>query len=259
VVAVEVHGTEDGDVPDREVARIGAGEGRDDQHDRGDGRRKYESLHRATLRRSPTGVGISGGSRQRRCDRLTQGEVLGGASARHSRGVLPDRPGAWREEPAVSDAPVQSRPRWAQVTLMIVTLGIYWPVWYFLVNRQLRDLGRERADARLAGSRPWYSVAAITLGRLILIPPFVSYVRFAARLQAGERAAGLPHRPADGIVVVLVGAQVASYVLLGLHGPIVYALAGLVFAGLLVAMVLVQSRMNALAGAGGRAAAQAHR
>src|SRR5260370_32988614 len=64
-----------------------------------------------------------------------------------------------------------------------LTLGIYHLVWYFKVNRETRDLG--------VPARPGVSVLAVTLGALIIVPPFVSYYHTGERIAQAQRAARL--------------------------------------------------------------------
>jgi hypothetical protein len=147
----------------------------------------------------------------------------------------------------MSNGSVRVRRPWAVALLTVVTVGIYWPIWYFKINRELRDVGRLGHDESLAASSPWSSVAAITLGALVLVPPFVSYVRFAGRLQDGERAAGVKPRASAPIAVLLVGLQVLHLVVLRTHGSAALVLLAITFALSAAAMVLVQVRMNAVA------------
>ena len=41
-------------------------------------------------------------------------------------------------------------------------IPFYWPCWYYLVNREMRDFGSVRGDAELGTSRPGRSVLAVT-------------------------------------------------------------------------------------------------
>jgi Domain of unknown function (DUF4234) len=66
-----------------------------------------------------------------------------------------------------------------------LTLGIYHFVWWYKINREARDL-----DARIEVS-PGLSVVAITLGALILVPPFVSIYRTGERIGRMQAAAGM--------------------------------------------------------------------
>jgi uncharacterized protein DUF4234 len=65
----------------------------------------------------------------------------------------------------------------------IVTLGIYYVVWYYKVNRELRDAGGIDVS-------PGIALLAITIGWIVLVPPFVSWYRTFARIADAQRAAG---------------------------------------------------------------------
>jgi len=65
----------------------------------------------------------------------------------------------------------------------VLTLGIYHLVWYYKINRETRDLG--------VIANPGVSVLAITLGALLLVPPFASYYQTGDRIAQAQRAAGM--------------------------------------------------------------------
>src|SRR5215469_10178102 len=81
------------------------------------------------------------------------------------------------------------------ILLPFVTLGIYSLVWYYKVNRETRDLGVE--------ANPGVSVLAITLGALILVPPFVSMFNTGGRIAQAQRSAGVAPTcsPAVGLLL----------------------------------------------------------
>jgi hypothetical protein len=103
------------------------------------------------------------------------------------------------------------RSPWAVLGLGIVTLGIYYLWWYYRINDDAR---RYLRDYEL---RPFVSFLAITVGWMILVPPFVSYLRTGERIrQMQERAgAGDDHGPGLGlalfILVNLLGGVYAQY------------------------------------------------
>jgi hypothetical protein len=65
----------------------------------------------------------------------------------------------------------------------LVTFGIYYVVWYYKVNRELRDASNVNVS-------PGVALLAITLGWLIIVPPFVSWYRTFVRIGAAQRDAG---------------------------------------------------------------------
>ena len=76
------------------------------------------------------------------------------------------------------------------VGLTLVTLGIYGFVWYYKVNKEMAELGRAKRTEDL-GTSPGTSLAAVLVGWLIIVPPFVSIYKTCGRLNAGERLTSL--------------------------------------------------------------------
>src|SRR3954451_10366951 len=92
--------------------------------------------------------------------------------------------------------------------LVFVTLGIYYLVWYYKVNRELRDLSRATGREEQLGRSPFTSLMAITLGWLILVPPFVSTYRTFKRIQVAQEIDGTAGDPINirlAFVLYLVG------------------------------------------------------
>ena len=78
------------------------------------------------------------------------------------------------------------------VLFFALTLGflVYPQVWYYRINRELRDYGRAMGDEELGASNPTNSVLAVTLGALIIVPPFVSWYRATQRIKRAQELAG---------------------------------------------------------------------
>ena len=93
---------------------------------------------------------------------------------------------------AGTQSTAKTRDPFGVALLTLVTLGIYFFVWYYKVNREMSDLGRARGTAEL-GDSPGTSLLAVTLGALIIVPAIVSLYNTFQRTQA---AAALP--PASG-------------------------------------------------------------
>jgi hypothetical protein len=66
----------------------------------------------------------------------------------------------------------------------LVTLGIYYVVWYYKINRELRD-------AAGVDVSPGVALLAVTLGWIVIVPPFVSWYRTFQRIVEAQRTAGL--------------------------------------------------------------------
>lgn len=78
--------------------------------------------------------------------------------------------------------------------LVFLTLGIYYLVWYYKVNRELRDLGRAAGEEDRLGRSPLTSLLAITVGWLILVPPFVSFYRTFRRIETAQEVSATSQR-----------------------------------------------------------------
>lgn len=98
-------------------------------------------------------------------------------------------------EVRVGSGTAKLRRPWATFFLALVTLGIYYLVWYYKINRELRDYG--------IGTSPLTSLVAITLGALIIVPPFVSLWNTLGRIQEAERKAGSETRISRGLGIIL--------------------------------------------------------
>lgn len=87
---------------------------------------------------------------------------------------------------------VKVRRPWVAFLLAIVTLGIYYLYWYYVLNRDLNDYGErlERDENPLRVS-PGVALLAITLGWFLIIPPFVSMWRTMARIKRAQEVAGV--------------------------------------------------------------------
>ncbi len=68
----------------------------------------------------------------------------------------------------------------------LITLGVYFFVWWYKINREARDF-----DARIQVNPTW-SLLAVLIGWIIIVPPFVSTYRTGERIAEMQEAAGLP-------------------------------------------------------------------
>jgi hypothetical protein len=137
---------------------------------------------------------------------------------------------------------IKLRRPWVVATFTVITLGVYWFFWYYKVNREMRDFGASRRDSQLAGSEPWKSVLAVTLGGLVVIPALVSLLRFVERAVVTEQLATGRIRRARGLRVLAVGSTLLPrgvYV----HGAgALFSLCG--FVALVVFVSSLQARLN---------------
>ncbi len=72
------------------------------------------------------------------------------------------------------------------IGLPLLTLGIYYVVWWYKINNEARRfLNDQSIDPRM-------SVLAVTVGSLIVVPPFVSAYGTTARVARMQERAGFP-------------------------------------------------------------------
>jgi hypothetical protein len=70
--------------------------------------------------------------------------------------------------------------------LPLITLGVYYFVWWYKINNEAR---RFLGDQSIS---PGVSVLAVTLGSLIVVPPFVSAYGTTGRIARMQERAGFP-------------------------------------------------------------------
>jgi hypothetical protein len=95
---------------------------------------------------------------------------------------------------------VKLRSPWAAALLPIVTLGVYHVVWWYRINRELRDVGRARGYD--LGQDPASSALALFPGALVIVPALVSYWRGTKRVQGAARVAR--REPVSGWIALIL-------------------------------------------------------
>ena len=95
---------------------------------------------------------------------------------------------------------VKIRSPWAAALLPFVTLGIYHLVWWYRINRELRDYGR--ATGYDLGQNPTNSVLALFPGGLIIVPALITYWRGTKRVQGAQRVGG--KEPLNGWIALIL-------------------------------------------------------
>jgi hypothetical protein len=83
--------------------------------------------------------------------------------------------------------------------LSIITLYIYYFVWYYKINDEAR---RYLGDDSI---KPGIALLAVTLGTLLIVPHFISLYRTGERIQRMQERAGVQQQisPALGVVASL--------------------------------------------------------
>jgi Domain of unknown function (DUF4234) len=99
-----------------------------------------------------------------------------------------------------SDATVKVRNPWAVALLPIITLGIYHFVWWYKVNKEMKEFGESRGYD--LGRNPTNSLLALVPGFLIIIPPLVSYWRGTQRVQG--TSALVNREPVNGWIALVL-------------------------------------------------------
>ncbi len=72
------------------------------------------------------------------------------------------------------------------IGLPLVTLGVYYVVWWYKINNEAR---RFLNDASI---NPGMSALAVSLGSLVLVPPFISAYGTTTRIARMQERAGFP-------------------------------------------------------------------
>jgi Domain of unknown function (DUF4234) len=99
-----------------------------------------------------------------------------------------------------SQARVKIRSPWAAALLPIITLGIYHLVWWYRINRELRDYGE--AKGYDLGQSPVSSLLALFPGGIIVVPALITYWRGTKRVQGAARLAG--REPPNGWIALIL-------------------------------------------------------
>jgi len=95
---------------------------------------------------------------------------------------------------------VKIRSPWAAALLPFVTFGIYHLVWWYRINRELRDYGQ--AKGYDLGQNPTNSLLALFPGALIIVPALITYWRGTKRVMGASKLAG--KEPLNGWIAILL-------------------------------------------------------
>ncbi len=95
---------------------------------------------------------------------------------------------------------VKIRSPWAAALLPYITLGIYHLVWWYKINRELRDYGK--AKGYDLGQNPTNSTLALFPGGIIVVPALITYWRGTKRVMGASKVAGLA--PLNGWIAIIL-------------------------------------------------------
>jgi hypothetical protein len=93
---------------------------------------------------------------------------------------------------------------WVGLGLTIVTFGIYYYVWYYLINDELKDIGIAKGEQNLAQSSPAMSVVAVLVGGFVLVPPLISVYNTANRIRRAQLLCGIDRNRAINPVLAFL-------------------------------------------------------
>jgi hypothetical protein len=113
------------------------------------------------------------------------------------------------EELTVRGAQVKIRHPWGAWGLALITLGIYALVWWYKINRELRDYSA--AAGHPLGNDPAKSVLALFPGAFIIVPPFWTNWTTPTRVAEAQAMAGNANRVSPVLSMLL------WYFVLGTH------------------------------------------
>ena len=82
--------------------------------------------------------------------------------------------------------------------LSIITLGIYFFVWYYKINVEIQRLEKDET------MNPMRSLMAMIFGWLLIVPPFIAMYNTAKHVQAMEGRLGIQQTLEPALTVVLM-------------------------------------------------------
>jgi len=98
----------------------------------------------------------------------------------------------------VDEIGYKRRNPWGVFLLSLVTIGVYFLVWWYKINNEMKNFGIQ--------NDPAVATLAVSIGGFILIPPFVSYYKTADRILKAQEKAGASERiaPILGLLLYIV-------------------------------------------------------
>lgn len=82
--------------------------------------------------------------------------------------------------------------------LSFITAGIYFFVWYYKINNEIKAFDRDETMS------PTRSLMAMIFGWVIIVPPFIAIYNTAKHIQAMEQRVGSPQTLEPALAIVLV-------------------------------------------------------
>jgi uncharacterized protein DUF4234 len=82
--------------------------------------------------------------------------------------------------------------------LSLITVGIYFFVWYYKINDELKRFERDETMS------PTRSLMAMIFGWLIIVPPFIAMYNTAKHVRSAEERAGVQQQLEPALVIVIM-------------------------------------------------------
>jgi hypothetical protein len=84
--------------------------------------------------------------------------------------------------------------------LSFITIGIYWFYWYYTINDEIRRYEKDESV------RPGIALLAVTLGWIVIAPPFISVYNTSKHIVRMQERAGITQTlsPALNTILLLV-------------------------------------------------------
>ena len=118
------------------------------------------------------------------------------------------------DEMQIGTGSIKRRDPWGTFFLGIVTLEIYHFVWFYMINREIRDHSGETVH-----SEPVLSVFAVTIGSVLVFPALITMYRTASRVRQVQKAVGA-NKEISPLLALILGI-VSFYNLLNFYLPYV--------------------------------------
>jgi hypothetical protein len=98
----------------------------------------------------------------------------------------------------VDEIGYKRRNPWGVFLLSIVTIGVYYLVWWYKINNEMKNFGIQ--------NDPAVATLAVSLGGFIIVPVFVSWYKTADRILKAQEQAGASERiaPILGLLLYIV-------------------------------------------------------
>lgn len=117
------------------------------------------------------------------------------------------------EELQVAGAQVKARNPWGTWALSLITLGVYGLVWWYKINRELRDVSA--AKGQPLDNNPVLAVLALFPGGIVIVPAILTYIYTARRARTVRELIVPGSEPSPNspltVLLALVGAFHSVY------------------------------------------------